>query len=171
MSFSFTNSETQSFTVTHAKYIASKVAADLKRIQRFYNSPPDSSITDFESELVELLKSGYLKTVTYGFKKDGNWIVPTLTYTAKDLQGMNSDDDDPGRVSPNANTVGASFYSFLVYSSKYFEASPNERKDFEARLPFSRTSATEPGVSGYMSSDKTYSSGGRSLERSTLKNH
>lgn len=35
MTGSFTNSTTQTFNVTHARYLASKVATDLKRIQRY----------------------------------------------------------------------------------------------------------------------------------------
>ncbi|RYE37335.1 MAG: hypothetical protein EOP48_28935, partial [Sphingobacteriales bacterium] len=78
MSFSFTYSQTQTFTATHAKHISSKVAADLKRVQRFYGVPSDSSINDYETELIELLKKGYLGTVTYGFKREDKWIEPTL---------------------------------------------------------------------------------------------
>ncbi|MGK4567354.1 hypothetical protein [Flavobacterium sp. 3HN19-14] len=94
MSSSFTNSNTQTFTVTHARHLASKVATDLKRIQRFYGYPSDSSISDYEGELIEYLKNGYLEKVTYGFQKDGKWIEPSLQYTARDLQNMYGADDD-----------------------------------------------------------------------------
>ena len=39
MSTSFTITETTTFTLTHAKYMAAKVATDLKRMQRFYGAP------------------------------------------------------------------------------------------------------------------------------------
>ena len=35
MSYSYTISTLTSFTVTHARHIAAKVATDLKRLQRF----------------------------------------------------------------------------------------------------------------------------------------
>jgi len=35
MASSYTISETATFTLTHAKHMAAKVAADLKRLQRF----------------------------------------------------------------------------------------------------------------------------------------
>ena len=60
MSNSFTFSESQSFTLTHAKQIASKVATDLKRMQRFYNSPSDDRIKAFEEELIQFLKGDYI---------------------------------------------------------------------------------------------------------------
>lgn len=168
---SYTFSNTQTFTLTHARYLASKVAADLKRMQRFYGFPSDLQITNFEGELTELLKHGYLSEITYGFKRDGNWIEPTLRYSAKDLAGTSSYDDDPGKIRPNADVKNASFYSFLVTDYSYLKLSDDERKRFESTLPISRGSAAAPGISGYMSSDKTYSSGGKSLDRSTLKTY
>lgn len=172
---SYTISESQTFTVTNARYIASKVVTDLMRLQRFYahgsNCPSDSRIAEFETEITELLKKGYLGTVTYGFKKDENWIEPTLRYTAKDLDEITASDDDPGRVRPGANIDGASFHSYLTRSQAWHNLTQAERDNFENTLPFKRTVAAEPGISGYLSNDKTYSSGGRSLERSTVKSY
>ncbi|HEY1040195.1 MAG TPA: hypothetical protein VGF30_12355 [Bacteroidia bacterium] len=168
---SFTFSESQTFTLTHAKHLASKVATDLKRMQRFYNYPSDSSIEAFEAELIEFLKGGYLGTVTYGFKKDGKWIEPSLKYTAKDLSGMSGTDDDPGRIRPGANIEGASFGSYMTYTLAYSFMDETKKKDFLKTLPFQRTGAEEPGINGYLSSDKTYSSGGKALERSIVKSY
>jgi hypothetical protein len=171
MSYSFTQSGTQSFTSTHAKHLASKVATDLKRMQRFYGYPSDVKIAEFELELIELLKNGYLDTVTYGFKRNGNWIEPTIRYTSRDLQGLTSVDDDPGRVRPNADVAGGSFYSFLTYNWSYLLLSDQEKENFKTALPFQRGTADEPGINGYLSSDKTYSSGGRALDRSSVKSY
>ena len=97
---SFTITETTTFTVTHARHLATKVSADLKRMQRFYGQPSDVSIAQYETEVIELLKAGYLGTLTLGYKRNGAWIEPTLRYTARDLAGSESTDDDPGRVRP-----------------------------------------------------------------------
>lgn len=67
--------------------MAAKVATDLKRFQRLYGSPSDRAIASYEAELIEFLKAAYLGTVTYGFRRDGKWIEPTLRYTARDLAG------------------------------------------------------------------------------------
>ena len=64
MSYSYTLSETTTFTVTHARHMAAKVATDLKRLQRFYGQPSNSDIADYEIEVIALLKGGYLGTVT-----------------------------------------------------------------------------------------------------------
>lgn len=169
MSFSYTTSQTSSFTVTHARHLAAKVATDLKRLQRFYGYPSDSNIEDYEAEVVQLLKGGYLKEITYGFRRNGDWIEPTLQYTARNLVGSPSSDDDPGKVRPGANVNGASFYSYLKYSDAWFDLSTSEREAFKKDLPFNRSNAPEPAVNGYMRSDHTYSSGGRALDRSTLR--
>ncbi|WP_153847611.1 HORMA-1 domain-containing protein [Sphingobacterium paramultivorum] len=171
MSFSYTNSNTQTFTVTHAKYLASKVTADLKRMQRFYGSPSDQRINDYEAELIELLRRGFLLEVSYGFQKDDKWIEPTLKYTARDLSGLSGNDDDPGRIRPNADVSGASFCSYMTYNSSYHNLSQSDKEMFERTLPFNRNGAPEPGVNGYFGSDKSYSSGGKSLDRSSLKSY
>lgn len=171
MSYSYTLPETESFTVTHARHMAAKVATDLKRMQRLYGSPSDASIASYEAEIIEFLKEGYLGTVTYGFRRDGNWIEPTLRYTARDLAGSGANDDDPGRVQPGAKIAGATFYSYLTYSAAWNNTTAAQRESFEKRLPFQRGGAPEPGVSGYLTEDRTYSAGGRALNRASVRSY
>jgi hypothetical protein len=171
MSSSFTLSATDTFTITHAKHLASKVATDLKRMQRFYGSPSDEKIAQFEEELIELLKANCLEEVTYGFKKNNNWIEPALRYKAKDLYGMGSD-DDPGRVPPGMDISGASFASFLTYNSNWFMLSNAEQIAIEAKFTLKRGTGTAPTVlNGFFVDDKTYTSGGRSLGRATIRKY
>ncbi|WP_426030844.1 hypothetical protein [Caulobacter sp. DWP3-1-3b2] len=169
MSSSYSITESSTFTVTHARHMAAKVATDLKRMQRFYGKPTDERIAQFEAEVVELLKAGYLGTVSYGFKRNDQWIEPTLRYTAKDLMGASSGDDDPGKMRASANVDGATFHSYLTYSSAYHALASADQASFEARLPFSRSNAAEPSVNGYLIDDRTYSSGGRALNRSSVR--
>lgn len=169
MSMSFTISETTTFTITHARHMAAKVATDLKRLQRLYGRPSDASIAQYEEEIIQLVKAGYLGTATYGFRKNGAFIEPTVRYTARDLAGATAADDDPGRIRPGANIAGASFYSYLTYSAAWDALSSDERHAFKSKLPFYRSGAQEPTVSGYLSSDRTYSAGGRALDRQSVR--
>lgn len=169
MSTSYSSTESTTFTVTHARHMASKVATDLKRVQRFYGDPSDARIANYETELIELLKAGFLSEVTYGYQRNGAWIEPTLRYTAKDLQGMAANNDDPGKVRAGADVSNASFGSFLTYSSAYFTASEATRAALHRVLPFSRGDSSEPGVSGYFSPDRTYSAGGQALNRQSVR--
>src|SRR3546814_19711143 len=61
MTDSFTFAGTESFTVTHARHMAAKVATDLKRMQRLYGSPGDATIATYEAEVTEFLKAGFLE--------------------------------------------------------------------------------------------------------------
>lgn len=169
MTLNYSVTDTMTFTHTHAVHIAAKVATDLKRVQRLYGKPSDERIRRFETEVVELLKGGYMDTVTYGFQRDGCWIEPTLSYTARDLFGVPADDDDPGRIRPGAAIDDESFRSYLNHSSAWSQLSPTQQKEFEEQIDLSRSSKPEPGVSGYWSKDLTYSAGNRALDRASLR--
>ncbi len=166
---SYTTTEAKTFTITHANYLASKVATDLKRMQRFYGSPNDRMIENYEREIALYLKHGYLEKVSYGFKKDGNWTEPTLIYHASDIEY--SANDDPGKVRPGCDISGASFYSFLEYSSKWFELTEKEKELFKNSLPINRSTADTPGINGYLEHDRTYSAGGKALSRSSVRSY
>lgn len=171
MSSSFTATETKTFTLTHAKNLAAKVSADLKRLQRFYGHITDQRIAEFEGEAIELLRHGYLGTVIYGFQRNDEWIEPTLRYTASDLAGSGTD-DDPGRVPTGRDISGAQFHSYLTYSSAWYALTEDQRLSIKKQLPLQRVSGSESPVSnGYFADDKTYSSGGRSLGRSIVRSY
>jgi HORMA domain-containing protein len=163
----YTYSASRTFTITHARHIAAKVATDLKRVRRLYGEPGDAQISEYEAEVVAFMKAGYLGSVTYGFRRHGEFIPPTLFYTASQL-GISGQNDDPGRIRPGYDVTGASFYSFLLYSPAWYNATDGERKAFKATLPFQRVSAEEPSARGYQVSDRHYSAGGHTLSRSTL---
>jgi hypothetical protein len=124
-------------------------------------------IDHFEQEIVELFKYGFLSKVTYGFQDNGNWVEPTLIYTASDI--TLSANDDPGRVRPGKDITGLTFCSFLEYSSAWFQLSEAEQSEFKKGLPFNRISGNSPGISGYLESDLGYTSGGKSLSRASVR--
>jgi hypothetical protein len=167
MSYSFTDSETETFTLTHAKYIAAKVATDLMRFTRFYKNPSIADINKYEEELTALLKGGYLDKVIYGFYRNGRW-VEALMYQAMP-DGTLASDDDPGKIRPGTDVPGESFTSHLWKNSKWNALSQDEKDRFYANLPIKRSSAPEmPLESGYWSSGLNYSAGGRGINRSTI---
>jgi hypothetical protein len=166
---SFTESTSVTFTVTHARHMAAKVATDLKRMQRFYGKPDDAALGRYEAEVIELLRLGYLGTVAYGFRRDSQWIEPMLKYTARDLLGGSTTDDDPGRIRPGADVNGASFYSYLTYNSAWNALTYAQKEAIERQLPIQRGNASEPAANGYLSGDLIYSSGGRALHRASLR--
>lgn len=171
MSYSYTNTTTSTFTRTHAKHISAKVATDLKRMQRFYGKPSDTDIADYEIEIILLIMEGYLERIIYGFRRNGSFIEPTLRYTARYFEEGNTSDNDPGQIYPGADISNSSFYSYLVYSDKWWGLSINEKETFKRKLPFRRSGANEPGYNGYLKEDRTYSAGGRALCRACLRSY
>ena len=169
MSGSYTLSESDTFTLTHAKYLSSKVRTDLMRIHRLYDGEPTvREINEYEEELTALFHKGYLKRVQYGFKRNGQFVSPTLSYEASELSSGGVD-DRPGKIPVGANIIGANFTSFLSYSDKWFALSSSEQASFKSGLPFQRVSGSEPTVAGYYQTDKTYSAGGHSMNRSVVR--
>ncbi len=166
MSTTYTTSST--FTRTHARYLASKVAADLRQMRLFYGRPSDTDIDDYVEELTELLVGGYLYSVDYGFRRDDCWVV-ALNYFVEN--GVLVADERAGRVPRGANVNGAGWYSHLRYSSKWLALSESERKRIENSIPIKRVTASEPqlGAGNVWVEDKTYTNGGTSIRRRTLK--
>lgn len=169
MSYSSTITTTTSFTVTHARHISAKVVTDLKRMQRLYGSPSDEEIVEYATELILLLKYGYIETITYGFRRGGEYIEPTIKYTAQDLESASANDNDPGRIYPGADISGAAFYSYLTCSSAWYSLTSQQKEELERQIPVKRSGRTEPTVNGYFLNDKTYSAGGRALNRASVR--
>ena len=169
MTISYTTSASETFTIVHARYLASKVATDLHRLQRFYRSPSDAWIADYEAELVQLLKHNVVGSVVYGFQRHGQWTAASVRYTALPDGGLGAD-DDPGKIRPGLDIDGASFTSFLTYSGKWDRLSPAERTAIRAACPFQRNAGSSPPLeAGYWADDLRYAAGGRGIGRSTVR--
>ena len=164
---SYTTTNTRTNTRTWAKYLASKVAADLKRCQRYYGRPTDGEIHAYVQELTEFLVAGYLSSIEYGLKKEGKRVV-ALRYTV-DIIG-NLSDDRSGGVYAHADITGASWFSFATYSSAYDDLTWSEKADFKKKLPFDRAAGTEPSDgNGYWTTDRSYSRDGSGVTRNTFR--
>jgi hypothetical protein len=166
---SHTTTTTSSFTITHARYIASKVATDLKRFQRFYGAPNDTVIDQYEGELAGLLKYDAVEYVVYGFQRNSLWTPASVRYRAIP-GGPLLADDDPGKIRPGIDISGARFTSFLSYSNSWFNIPQADREAIKASLPIQRSNGSSPNLeSGAWSDDNTYSAGGRGLGRSSVR--
>ena len=168
MSISYTDTTSESFTILHAKYLASKVATDLQKFHRFYNGQPTLEWIDkYEKELAVLLKYKAVSSVIYGFKRNGKWTEAAVQYTVMP-DGSLSSNDDPGKIRPGLDVSGASFTSFLHWKTAHLTAAESAALDNE--VPFQRgTGETPPLEAGYWANDLNYSAGGRGLGRATVK--
>ena len=161
----YTNSQTNTFTVTNARYLASKIAADLYQLQRFYGEPSDTKIDQFVDEVVTLLKDGYFKSIEYGFKKNDKWVL-ALCYEVSQLNGL---DNSPGRVPIGVDISGASWGSYLCKSAKFHALPSAEQEKVLENLPISRVAWTDPKAGLTSTQDKSYSSGNVDISRRIIK--
>ena len=167
MTHSFTTSST--FTRTGAKYIASKILADLGGMRAYYEQPNESLIWDYYEELTELLVGGYLASVEYGFERNGRRVV-TLYYEVRPDGSLS--DEKSGRVYARANISNATWFSFLTYSSEWASLRPDIKQQIEARIPIKRVSGKGPqDGDGYWVTDKSYSSGNVGAQRQTFRSN
>ena len=168
MSFTMTRTISESFTLTHAKYLASKVTTDLWRCRQIYGTPSESDINDYGTELAILLRDGYVSTYEFGFQSDNQRIL-TWRYIIQDSD-LSASDDRPGGIVSGVDISKANFFNRLCYSSKWFNLSDEERKTIRETLPVQRVTKDGPkdGL-GYWHQDRQYSSNGVSLPRSTFR--
>lgn len=164
---SYTTTNTRTNTRTWAAYLTSKVAADLKRYQRYYGEPTDAWIEGYERELTEFLIAGFLDTIEYGFKKSGQRVV-SLLYKVDSVGNLS--DDRAGGVYARADTTSASWFSYASYSSAYFGLTSTQREDFKKKLPFDRISGDAPSDGdGYWAVDRSYAQDGSGVRRQTFR--
>lgn len=165
MSNTFTISAT--FTRTSAEYLASKVIADLYGMRAYYGSPDEYLVRAYYEELVVLLLEGCVASVEYGFKRGGQRVV-TLYYEVRSDGSLT--DGRSGGVYARADVTGASWFSYLTYSLRWFSLSPDEQLRVAGRLPFPRSSGDAPrDGNGYWVSDRSYSADGVGTQRRVFR--
>ncbi|XVQ86419.1 hypothetical protein ACQP2K_03000 [Microbispora siamensis] len=167
MTISYTTSTTNTFSLSNARYVASKVATDLRQLQRYYGRPSDNEIMDYAEEIAVLAYHSYVEKVIYGFKRGNNWIL-TLEYNA--MNGTLTADDRAGGVYRYADVSGAAFHSYLNRTTSWWALSDAGRDEINELLPFTRTPGAAPGYTGgHHTFDRTYSANGTGFTRSSYR--
>ena len=167
--FSFTHSST--FTVTHAKHLASKIAADLNACSRLHGQPSVSSVDLYNEELVELLRYGYLNRYEFGFERDDERVL-SWSYEV-DASGNISTDDRAVKMSAYVDLSGTSFFNFLWYSSKYSDLTSDQQATFKGSHSVNRTAGDPPsdGAGYWSGTEKNYSAGGTGVSRRSFRSY
>lgn len=168
MSYSSTRTEASTFTLTHAKQLASKVTSDLQLCSTYYGSPSESELDNYEEELTLLLHYGYVEKYEFGFQKDNKRVVSWL-YTVDPSGNLTTSDDRPGKVFSKAKIDGCRYFNFLTYSQKWLGLSKSERDLVYRKIPIKRTTGSGPvDGNGYWKNDHGYYRGGCSVARQTF---
>lgn len=164
----YTTTKTTTFTITNARYLASKVAADMHLCAQYYGQPSEPSIRAYAEELAHYINEGYLAEYEFGFKRNGKRLV-TWRYKV-DADGVITTDDRPGKVVAHIDITGATYYNYLTQNSRYFSLSVEERVKFKATLPVTRANGDPPSDgNGYWTTDRNYHSSGQGLGRKTFQ--
>lgn len=166
MTYSYTQSET--FTLVHARKLSSKVAADMHLCAMYYGKPSEESIRNYAEELAHYLNNGYVSEYEFGYQKNNQRVV-SWRYKV-DENGLLTVDDRPGKVVPYVDISDASFFNFMTWSWKYSQMSEAERSRFKEALPVKRGTGSPPtDGAGYWTTDRNYYTGGRGLNRQTFQ--
>lgn len=165
----FTTTASATFTLLHAKQLASRVSADMKRCQQLYGYPStDELISCFATELAHLLNGGYVSEYEFGFERNGQRVV-SCHYRVRDGD-LSAANDRPGGIESGVNITGASNFNFLTTNNKWALLTQAERDTFRASLPIQRGTGAPPSDGrGYWQEDKTYSAAGTLLTRRVFK--
>ena len=142
MSNSYTTTET--WSRTRARYVSGKVIADLRGLAQEYGAPSEQVLENYLQELTELLDGHYVQEVSYGFKRNGVYLV-ALKFVA-DMNGELTTDDRSGRIPRAVDITGATFSSFLSYSEAWWNLTEDQRAKIKQGLAIKRTTGTDPGV-------------------------
>jgi hypothetical protein len=162
----YTTTINTTFTKTHAEHIASKIAADLYQLQRLYGSPSEKQISDYVIELINFLADGYLESVDYGFKKNGEWIL-AVSYKICETTG-NLRDDNSGRIPVGKDITGCAWGSYLRNNRKYYDLPGAQKDKILATIPIKRDHAPDPLSGSSGNHDKTYAAGGVEANRTVI---
>ena len=165
----FTSSSTATFTVTHARHLASKVTADMNVCRRYYGKPAQTVVDEYNEELTELLRFGYIDQYEFGFKKDGRRVL-SWRYCV-DSSGSLAGDDRAGKLLPSADIAGCDYFNTIWRSADWWALTDEERNKFDGTVPVTRSpAATLIDGSGYWTgTEKSYYAGGTGVTRSSFR--
>ena len=167
----FTHTSSATFTVTHAKHLASKIAADLNACSRLHGHPSVSAVENYDDELVELLRYGYLSRYEFGFKRDEERVL-SWSYEVGSYGNIETD-ERAGKMSAYVDLSGTTFFNYAWYSSKYHDLTPEQQSTFKHSHPVNRTSGDPPtdGAGYWSGTEKNYSAGGTGVSRRSFRSY
>jgi hypothetical protein len=165
-----TRSQTNTFTIADAQYLASRIASDLTQIRLYYGYLTEQKVKDLAVEAAILLKFGLLKSVKYGFRKGDDWVY-YVSYYVDDLGQLQASNDSPGDIDPTVDNTGASWYSHLEMRENP-DLNTEQVAAIKQDLPIQRTSGIEPNSNnGILNNDKSYYRNGIGLTRGQYRSN
>lgn len=168
MSSTYSTTTTKTFTLTDARRLAAKVAADMHQCKQLYGHLTDAEIEDYQQELTVLLHGGYVRSYEFGFQTKDQRRVVSWSYTvgpSGDLEGGRS-----GGLYAAAKVSGTDMFNFLTPSAAWFALSAAERDKVKANYSIRRSEGSPPqDGNGYWDNSRSYTSGGVAVTRKEFR--
>ena len=137
-----TRTVSESFTLTHAKHLASKVTSDMWRCRQLYGRPSESDINNYGTELALLLRDGYVSAYEFGFDIDNKRVL-SWRYTVENGD-LSAADERPGAIVSGVDVSAASIFNQLTRSTAWSKLLQADREKIEADLPIKRVTKDGP---------------------------
>jgi Bacterial HORMA domain family 1 len=161
---------TQTFTRTHAKHLASKVISDLYQCHCYYGQPSETSILEYQEELVVMLLHGFVSAYEFGFEQNDRRVVCWQYRVSSSGDLVGGSDDSSGGIYARAEVSGACYFNFMTYSEAWSDLTSAEQSAVLAQHDVHRTTGELPlDGYGYWETDRRYGSGGVVLERRAFR--
>jgi hypothetical protein len=164
MSSTGTNTSTTSFTLTDARRLASKVAADMDQCNQFYGYPSHEAILKYLDELTIKLSEKCIEAYEFGFETPDGKRVISWKYTvspAGDLVGGRA-----GGLYSKADVSDAKHFNFLTPNRNWYAKTDLERSRIDSRHAVKRSLSSGPSDgNGYWAEERIYDSGGVAMTR------
>ena len=137
--------------------------------RRYYGEPTQNAVDDYNRELTELLRYGYIDQYEFGFKKAGMRAL-SWRYTV-DASGNLDGDDRAGKLLPSADIAGCVYFNTIWRSAKWQALTEDQRDKFDEGVPITRTPAEAliDGSGYWTSTEKSYSAGGTGVTRTSFR--
>lgn len=163
---SYTSSESQTFSIADARYLASRIKTGLTYLRLYCGHISEQYVENLTLEAAILLKYGLLERVVYGYKRNGE-VKYALIFTVNHLGQLVAADDNPSILDLPPYMEDTTFFTFLTKRHNP-ELTQADRDAIEGILPIQRDTGTEPSmINGTTSTADSYYRNGYGMTRST----
>lgn len=169
MSYSYTQSQTKSYTYANVRHINDKILGDLTYLLvRFPGIFTEERVTAWKNDFYHWMNDGYAQTIDILFMRNDECFCE-VKYELKD-DGSISADDNVGRIR-GVDLSGAYTSVVITYTSKWTELTAEEQQNFrdeKLHLSWGAAGKTNYAYGLTQKFDKQYSSGSVGVQRSVL---
>lgn len=169
MSYSYTQSQTKSYTYANVRHVNDKILGDLTYLlTRFPEIFTEDRMNGWKNDFYHWMNDGYARSIAIQFMRNDECFCE-IKYDLKD-DGSISTDDNVGRIR-GVDLSGAYTSVVVTYTSKWSGLTAEEQQKFkEEKLELNWGTAGKTNYAYGLTQkyDKQYSSGSLGVQRSVL---